>query len=155
MTTQGLKLPVDANFATRLETAQLWDGTRIPAGLKARLQRGWAQLEFLNRTIEELDAERAALTADPQTTMGRYIHALPPFAGSVRSAPGPWPPKSLGGDRLKTGGNWAAWWAWCRPRIRAARAATIKASRAQAINMSVASWCNSPGAGSGTSRTVP
>jgi len=81
MTTQGLKLPVDANFATRLETAQLWDGTRIPAGLKARLQRGWAQLEFLNRTIEELDAERAALTADPQTTMGRYIHALPTLRG--------------------------------------------------------------------------
>jgi transposase len=81
MITQGLKLPVDANFATQLETAQLWDGTPIPAGLKARLQRGWAQLEFLNRTLEELDAERAALTADPQTTMGRYISALPTLRG--------------------------------------------------------------------------
>jgi transposase len=81
LTTQGLTLPVDANFPTRLETAQLWDGAPIPAGLKARLQRGWAQLEFLNRTMEELDAERAALTADPQTTMGRYIHALPTLRG--------------------------------------------------------------------------
>jgi transposase len=81
MTTQGLKLPVDGNFPTQLETAHLWNGTPIPAGLKARLQRGWAQLEFLNRTLEELDAERAALTADPQTTMGRYVDALPTLRG--------------------------------------------------------------------------
>src|SRR5207245_8804224 len=53
MTTQGLTLPVDANFPTQLETAQLWDGTRIPAGLKARLRCGWAQLEFLNRALDE------------------------------------------------------------------------------------------------------
>ena len=77
MTMQGLTLPVDANFPTQLETAQLWDGTPIPAGLKARLQRSWAQLAFLNGALEELDAERAALTADPQTTMGRYVNALP------------------------------------------------------------------------------
>jgi transposase len=81
MTTQGLTLPVEASFPTQLETAQLWDGTPIPAGLKARLQRGWAQLEFLNGALEELDAERAALTADPQTAMGRYISVLPTLRG--------------------------------------------------------------------------
>src|SRR5439155_6450750 len=81
MTMQGLTLPVEGNFPTQLETAQLWDGTPIPVGLKARLQRGWAQLAFLNGTLEELDAERAALRADPQTTMGRYINALPTLRG--------------------------------------------------------------------------
>jgi transposase len=81
MTTQGLTLPVDAAFPTQLATAQLWDGTPVPIGLKARLQRGWAQLEFLNDVLEELDAERAALTADPQTTMGRYVNALPTLRG--------------------------------------------------------------------------
>ena len=81
MTTQGLTLPVDATFPTQLETAQLWDGRPIPPGLKARLHRAWAQLEFLNRTLEELDAERGALTADPQTTMGRYVGALPTLRG--------------------------------------------------------------------------
>jgi transposase len=30
--TQGLTLPVDAQFATHLETAQLWDGTRSAPG---------------------------------------------------------------------------------------------------------------------------
>ena len=81
MTTQGLTLPVDANFPRQLETAQLWDGRPIPPGLKARLHRAWAQLECLNRTLEELDAERGALTADPQTTMGRYVSALPTLRG--------------------------------------------------------------------------
>ena len=81
LTTQGLKLSVDATFPTQLETAQLWDGTPIPAGLKARLQRGWAQLEFLTRALTELDAERDALTADPQTAMGRYVEALPTLRG--------------------------------------------------------------------------
>ena len=85
MTTQGLTLPVRCDFPTQLETAQLWDGTPIPAGLKARLQRVWAQLAFLNRTLEELDAERAALTPDPETTMGRYVHAL---ADAARDRPG-------------------------------------------------------------------
>ena len=81
MTTQGLALPVGADFLTQLETAQLWDATPIPAGLKARLRRVWAQLEFLNTELEELDTERAALTADPQTTLGRYVNALPTLRG--------------------------------------------------------------------------
>jgi transposase len=81
MITQGLTLAIDADFLTHLETAQLWDGTPIPAGLKGRLTRGWAQLAFLNHTLEELDRERAALTPDPQTTVGRYVSALPTLRG--------------------------------------------------------------------------
>ena len=81
MITQGLTLSIDADFLARLQTAQLWDGTPIPAGLKGRLRRGWGQLTFLNRTLEELDRERAALTPDPQTPMGRYVNALPTLRG--------------------------------------------------------------------------
>jgi transposase len=81
MTTQGLTLPIAATFPTQLETTQLWDGTPIPAGLKARLQRGWAQLEFLNGVLEELDAERAALTTAPLTTIDRYVKVLPTLRG--------------------------------------------------------------------------
>jgi transposase len=81
MTTQGLALAVGADFLTQLDTVQLWDGTPIPAGLKARLQRAWGQLESLNTALEELDAARAALAVDPQTTMGRYLLALPTLRG--------------------------------------------------------------------------
>ena len=35
----------------------------------------------LNSALEELDAERAALTVDPETTMGQYVHALPTLRG--------------------------------------------------------------------------
>jgi transposase len=81
MTTQGLELRIDANFLMQLETARLWDGTPLPAGLNARLQRAWAQLEFLNGTLAELDAERATLAPNLDTTMGRYVHALPTLRG--------------------------------------------------------------------------
>lgn len=81
LTTQGLVLPIDATLPTQLDTARLWDGTPIPAGLHARLQRIWEQLAFLNRTLEALDTERAALVADPQTVMGRYVAALPTLRG--------------------------------------------------------------------------
>ena len=81
MTTQGLTLRVDAQFPTQLETAQLWDGTPIPAGLKARLQRTWTQLAALNRALAEVDADRAALVTQPTTAMGRYVAALPTLRG--------------------------------------------------------------------------
>ena len=134
LVTQGLRLPLTADFLTQLETTPLWDGAPIPAGLKARLQRSWAQLAFLNRTLDELDAERATLTPDPDTPMGRYVHACPRSAGLAPSARGHWPRRSLDGARSRTGDNWVAWWAWSPPPIRVARARMIKASRALVIN---------------------
>jgi transposase len=80
--TQGLALAVDASFPTALTRAQLWDGTPIPAGLKARLDRAWAHLTFLNDELEQLDAERDAVSVDPETPLGRYIHALPTLRGN-------------------------------------------------------------------------
>jgi transposase len=81
MTTQGLVLQIAPDFLTQLETARLWDGTPIPAGLKARLQRVWAQFAFVNRTLADVDADRAALAPKLTTTMGRYVAALPTLRG--------------------------------------------------------------------------
>jgi transposase len=155
MTTQGLKLPVDANLPTQLETAQLWDGTPIPAGLKARLLCGWAQLEFLNRTREELDAEREARTVDPQTTMGRYVEALPTLRGIGPIGTWTLATEIFGWRQIKNRRQLAGLVGLVPARIRVARAHTIKASRAPATSMSVASWCSSPGVGSGISQTAP
>jgi transposase len=79
--TQGLALAVDASFPMALKTAQLWDGTPIPVGLKARLDRAWAHLAFLNDELDQLDAERDAVAVDPETPLGRYLHALPTLRG--------------------------------------------------------------------------
>jgi transposase len=81
LTTQGLALRIEADFLTQLETARLWDGTPIPAGLLARLQRSWAQLEFGNRTLADVDAERAALAPKSTTTLSRYVQRLPTLRG--------------------------------------------------------------------------
>jgi transposase len=56
-----------------------WDA--IPAGLKARLDRAWTHLTFLNDELEQLDAERDAVPVDPETPLGRYLHALPTLRG--------------------------------------------------------------------------
>ena len=79
--TQGLVLPIDAEFLAHLKAARLWDGRPMPAGLTRRLQQTWAQLAFLNRALADLDAERAALRVDPKTTVGRYVEALPTLRG--------------------------------------------------------------------------
>ena len=81
LTTQGLALPIQSDFLTRLETARLWDGTAIPGGLKARLQRSWTHLAFLTRALADLDAERARLVADPDTPLGRCVAACPTLRG--------------------------------------------------------------------------
>ena len=79
--TQGLRLPITDAFLTQLETAQLWDGTPIAAGLKARLTRVWTQLALLNTQVTELERARAALPADVDTTTGRYVVRLPTLRG--------------------------------------------------------------------------
>jgi transposase len=81
LTTQGVRLRVTDDFLTPLDAVRLWDGTPVPAGLKARLTRVWAQLELLNRQLEDLETARAALTADPETSTGRYALRLPTLRG--------------------------------------------------------------------------
>lgn len=77
LVTHGVRLPITEDFLAQLDTARLWDGTPVPAGVRARLTRGWQQLELLNAQLEEVDAERAALSVDPETTTGRYVQRLP------------------------------------------------------------------------------
>lgn len=81
LASQGLAWRIDADFPTRLRTVPLWNGEPLPAGLTRRLERAWAQLAFLDRTLRELDAERAALTVDPTTALGRAIDRLPTLRG--------------------------------------------------------------------------
>lgn len=64
-------------FLAQLEAARLWDGTPVPAGLKTRLTRVWAQLERVNEQSKQLEKERAAVSADESTAMGRVSRAAP------------------------------------------------------------------------------
>jgi len=84
LVTQGVRLRINATFLQQLETARLWDGTPIPEGLKHRLHHAWAQLELVNRQLEELEAMRTALVPDRTTATGRYVDALPTLRGIGR-----------------------------------------------------------------------
>jgi transposase len=66
LTSQGVDLPVKADFLDLLETVHLWDGAPLPPGLRARLKREYACLHFVQQQIRELETERAELidTAD-------------------------------------------------------------------------------------------
>ena len=81
LTTQGVDLPVRADFLERVATVQRWDGTPLPPGIPMRLRAVWAQLTSLTRQLAEVDAARAALPADPATTTGRWVIRLATLRG--------------------------------------------------------------------------
>lgn len=81
LTTQGVQLSVSGDFPGHVNAARLWDGTALPDGIKDRLTRVWAQLDFLNVQLEELEDARAALKTDPHTAAGRCVEQLQALRG--------------------------------------------------------------------------
>ncbi len=62
---QGIRLPKSRDLGALLEGIRLWDGSSLPAGLRARLQREWEHAQFLHGKIVELERERRqAITHD-------------------------------------------------------------------------------------------
>ena len=61
LATHGLRLPKGQRreMGKRLDAMRLWDGSALPAGLRARLQREWDHVQFLHAKILELQRERA------------------------------------------------------------------------------------------------
>jgi transposase len=57
---QGVELEVSGGFLGLLDQIRLWDGSALPAGLRARLAREWAKVDLLTAQIHELEAERQA-----------------------------------------------------------------------------------------------
>lgn len=81
LTSQGVNVPLHADFLDRLATMRRWDDTPLPAGFCQRLRHVWAHLAFLNAQIADVDAARAALTLDPQTETGRCVAQLQTLQG--------------------------------------------------------------------------
>lgn len=55
---QGIRLPHGGNLGELLDGLRLWDGSALPRGLRARLQREWEHAQFLHGKILELERER-------------------------------------------------------------------------------------------------
>jgi transposase len=56
---QGLRLPKGRDVGALFEQMRAWDGSPLPAGLRARLQREWDHLQFLHTKILELERQRS------------------------------------------------------------------------------------------------
>jgi transposase len=58
---QGIRIPVGVNFLEELDKVRLWNGAVLPPGLRARLEREYACLQFVDQQIKELEKERQEL----------------------------------------------------------------------------------------------
>lgn len=76
LATLGLRLSVTRDFLARVDTAALPDGSGVPPGARQRLARDWALLQAVEQELESVEAERAVLPIDPETTTGRAVEAL-------------------------------------------------------------------------------
>ena len=76
---QGVYLPVGADFLAQLDKVRLWDGSSVPKGLRARLEREYACRQFVTQQIQELEQERTELirnSTDPSVEMVRQLLRL-------------------------------------------------------------------------------
>ena len=76
LVTQGVSMRIDKDFLEQLETVRLWDGTLMPAGLRERLARDWAQLQNVETQLREAKAGLTLRQPDPATPTGRALAQL-------------------------------------------------------------------------------
>src|SRR5436309_794803 len=61
---QGLWLPPGTDVGAAAKTVRLWDGSPVPAALRARLEREWEHAQFLRTRILELTRSSGIKTPD-------------------------------------------------------------------------------------------
>ena len=77
LASQGLQLPKGRNVGGLFEKMRLWDGSPLPVGLRARLQREWEHAQFLHAKIRELQRQRSqAIKHDRGETIDKVRHLL-------------------------------------------------------------------------------
>jgi len=76
---QGVRLEIGSGFLERLSAIRLWDGRPIPEGLRARLEREYGRLQFIQGQIRELEAQRVEAirrSVDPEVEKVRQLLRL-------------------------------------------------------------------------------
>lgn len=79
LATQGLVIPLDEDFPTRVEEARIWDGFPLFDHLRGRLKREWARHQFLGeeiRTVERIRKELLRKGGDPAVEQVRQLLTL-------------------------------------------------------------------------------
>src|SRR3990172_1286133 len=76
---QGVRLEIGSVFVEKLSAIRLWDGRPIPEGLRARLEREYKRLQFIQGQIRELEGQRVEAirrSADPEVEKVRQLLRL-------------------------------------------------------------------------------
>lgn len=76
---QGVRMPVGADFLESLDKVRLWDGSALPKGLRSRLEREYACLQFVNQQIKDLETGRTEAirtSDDPSVEKVRQLMRL-------------------------------------------------------------------------------
>ncbi|HEY7192200.1 MAG TPA: IS110 family transposase [Gemmatimonadales bacterium] len=79
LATQGLHVPVHADFARRLPTLHRWDGQLLSAAMTERLAREWTKVELLTAHLKQLETARheaVQCATDPMATQVRQLLTL-------------------------------------------------------------------------------
>jgi transposase len=78
---QGITLKLSSDFAERLETLVLWDGSALPSELRERLKREWERLELVESQIRELTRQKEETVAAASSPYAQQIQQLARLKG--------------------------------------------------------------------------
>ena len=73
---QGVRLAVKADFLEQLEGVRLWDGSPVPRGLRARLEREFAGWQFADGQVKGLEAERSEQMRNSEAAEVKQVQQL-------------------------------------------------------------------------------
>lgn len=73
---QGIVLPVQADFLSRLDEVQLWDGSKLPVELYSRLVREHERLKLSNQQIRQLEHDRTEAIRSSTTRAVEQVRQL-------------------------------------------------------------------------------
>lgn len=76
LASQGVVLPVKADFLSRLETVRLWDGSRLPADLHSLLEREYERVQLINQHIHQLELNRVEVIRSSNDPVVEQVRQL-------------------------------------------------------------------------------
>lgn len=76
LVSQGVVFPIQTDFLCRLEAVQLWDGSKLPVGLHARLAREYERLQAVKQQIRELEHSRVEAVRTSGTPAVEQVRQL-------------------------------------------------------------------------------
>ena len=151
---QGVRLKVGADLVSQLDQVRLWDATRLPPGVRARVEREFAGWQFVHQNVLELEAERAELLRTSSEPSVELVRRLLRLCGIGDNSAWLYVMEFFSWREFRNRRQVAAWRAWPR---RLTIAVTNRATRASAKRATVrsAAWrSRSRGAGFGINPTA-